>query len=636
MPDYKQAERLISVDTPAGGDVLKLQGFGGVEGISRIFRYNLDMLAEVDANVDVKSLIGQKVTINLMTADGGKRPINGCISRMGMVSRDVRFKVYRAEIVPWLWKLTRCSDYRIFQDKKVTDIIKQVFDDLGFHDYRFDTTGTYDERVYCVQYGETSFDFVSRLMEEEGIFYYFEHDAKKHTLVMLDNLSSYKDCPHQSSARYAQAVQGAEFDEDVIDSFSMEQEFRPGKFTHTDYNFEQSSVDLHATTTGKDVGGSTKFEIYEYPGEYLERAAGDKLAKIRLDELDCEQAVYSGSGNCRGLAAGYKFSVKEHPEGSLNEKYLLTEVQSVASIGSYYTGGDEDAQENYNCQFSCIQSSVQFRPRRVTPKPSARIQSAVVVGQKGEEIWPDKYGRIKVQFPWDRKGSKDDKSSCWIRVCHAWAGHEWGAICIPRIGQEVLVDFINGDPDQPIIVGRVYNDKQMPPWPLPDNKQYSGMRSRSTQHGGTHDANVISFYDEKDKEVIYVRAQKDMARRVEHDCDLKVGNDQTIEIKNNRTENVKQGNEKVTIEQGNRDVEISMGNETLVVKMGDQTTHVNLGKSHLDAMQSIELVCCASSIKLEPAMITIKAPMVKIEADALCQAQSSGMMIIKGSMTLIN
>ncbi len=636
MPEYKQAGRLISVQTRAGEDVLKLQGFGGVEGISRIFRYNLDMLAEPDAHVDVQSLIGQKVTVNLLLADGSTRYINGHICRMGLVGRNLRFKVYRAEIVPWLWMLTRCSDYRIFQDKSVPDIIKQVFNDLGFSDYQANLTKSYDRRVYCVQYAETAFDFISRLMEEEGIFYYFQHDAKKHTLVMLDSMNSYVDCPHQGLVRYAQAAPSALLDEDVIDSFSMEREFRTGKFTHTDYNFENPNVDLRASIAGKDVGGSTKFEIYEYPGEYLKKPEGDSLAKIRLDELECDQVTYSGSGNCRGLAAGYKFSVEKHPESELNSKYLLLEVQSVASIGSYYTGGEDAGEENYTCQFTCIPANVQFRPRRLTPKPTARIQSAVVVGPSGEEIYPDKYGRVKVQFPWDRKGQKDDKSSCWIRVSQAWAGKTWGSMHIPRIGQEVLVDFINGDPDQPIIVGRVYNAVEMPPGSLPGDKMYSGIRSRSTKGGSDHDANVITFYDEKGKEVVYIRAQKDMARRVEHDDDLKVMHDQTIEIKNDRTETVKEGNEKVTVAQGNRDVEISMGNETLAVKMGNQTTHVNMGKSHLDAMQAIELVCCASSIKIEPAMITIKAPMVKIEADALCQAQSSGVMIVKGSVTMSN
>jgi type VI secretion system secreted protein VgrG len=383
-----------------------------------------------------------------------------------------------------------------------------------------------------------------------------------------------------------------------------------------------------------DVGGNSKFEIYDYPGEYLTKGAGESLARVRMQEEEAVHLVAHGTSHCRMFVSGYKFSLEEHPRKDMNTDYVLTEIQHTAMTNAYPSSGNPEG-ESYSNTFTCIPLSVPFRPLRVTPRPTVKgLQPAVVVGPSGEEIYTDKYGRVRVQFFWDRLGKKNENSTCWVRVSQVWAGKNWGAMFLPRIGQEVLIDFLESDPDQPIITGRVYNAEQMPPGTLPDNQNISGLRSRSTKGGGEHDANVLTFDDTKGSEVFYMRAQKDMAVRVENNDDLHVFNDQTIAIHNNRTEVVEQGNEKITIQQGNRDVTISMGNDSLLISMGSQTT---------EAMQSIELKVGQSSVRLDQMGVTIKGMMIQIEGQiqaqmkaVMTQVNGDAILTLKGGLTMIN
>lgn len=650
MATYTQANRLVELTTPLGENVLLLQGFTGRESISQPFHFDLD-LASTDVQVAFDRIVGQRVTLILYLDQERTtcRYINGFVSRFAQGESDERFTYYRAEIVPWLWFLTRTADCRIFQDKTVPEIIEQVFKDLGFTDFKNNLRGTYPKRVYCVQYRETAFNFVSRLMEQYGMFYFFEHEQDKHTLVLADRLSAHEPCPEQPKARYDYSGGAQLGDEDVITSWHMEQELQPGKYALSDYNFEtpNTSLEVNVSSTVK-VDSNSKYEVYDYPGEYLKKNEGDTLVKLRMEEEESGHKVVHGSSTCRAFVPGYRFDLTGHHRQDMNSAYVLTEVQHAASIGSDYVSAS-DAEENYSNSFICMPHKVPFRPPRVTPKPVVQgPQTAVIVGKKGEEIWTDKYGRVKVQFHWDRYGKDDENSSCWIRVSQNWAGKRWGGIFIPRLGQEVIVEFLEGDPDQPIITGRVYNAEQMPPYELPTNQTQSGIKSRSSKKGETVNFNELRFEDKKDSEEIYLHAEKDFNRVVENNDTLKVGfdkkdpGDQTIDIYNSRTETVHQGNETITIKKGNRDVQIDMGNDTLTIKMGNQTTKLNMGKSTTQAMQSIELKVGANSIKIDQTGITLKGIMIKIQGDAMTQVKApmtqvngDAMLQLKGGITMI-
>jgi len=438
---YTQENRLIAIDTPLGEDALLLQGFTGQEGISRLFSFDLDLLSE-ESSIPFDQIVGQKVTLTITLADGDKRYLNGFVSRFAQSGSDERFTYYRAEVVPWLWFLTRTTDCRIFQNMTVPDIIMKIFKDLGFSDFKTVLQGNFEPRDYCVQYRETDFAFVSRLMEEYGIFYFFEHGQDKHTLVLANSPSAHQPCPGQPEAR-CDFTAGAMLEEDIISSCQMEQELRPGKYALTDYNFETPSTSLAVNvSTTVNVGSNGKYEIYDFPGEYLKKAQGEQLVKIRMEEEEAPHVVVSGASTCRAFTPGYRFDLAGHYSHQMDRCYVLTEVQHVASMGESYSGAGADGGESYSNHFTCIPDDVPFRPSRMTPKPTVQgPQTAIVVGRAGEEIYTDKYGRVKVQFHWDREGKRDENSSCWIRVAQMWAGKGWGSVSTPRIGHEVIVDF---------------------------------------------------------------------------------------------------------------------------------------------------------------------------------------------------
>ena len=524
-----QEGRLISIETPLGKDALLLQGFTGREGISRLFSFHLDLLSEKES-IDFKKIVGQNVTIQIALAAGATRYINGFVSRFAQSGSAQDATHYQMEVVPWLWFLTRIADCRIFQDKTIPQIVEAVFQSRGFSDYKLSLTGTYDQREYCVQYRETDFNFVSRLMEQYGIFYYFEHNNGKHTMMLGDSPSVNQPCPNQATAHYIAGGAAKEV-EDVITAWQMEQELRTGKYTHTDYNFETPSTNLLSdapTVSTCQVGPNTSFEIYDYPGEYLKQADGKSLAKLRMEEEEAGHLVASGSSDCRAFTSGYKFKLEDYYRDDMNQNYVLTEIQHNASAaGSYSQGSGESV--HYSNHFTCIPDSVPFRPPRITPKPFVQgPQTAMVVGKQGEEIWVDNYGRVRLHFYWDRLGKKDDTDACWIRVSQPWAGAGWGAIWIPRIGQEVIVSFLEGDPDRPLVTGRVYNAEQVVPYTLPDNQTRSTFLSRSSKNGDKTNFNEIRFEDKKGDEQVFINAENDMDLRVENDSREYVGNNRHL------------------------------------------------------------------------------------------------------------
>ena len=638
---YTQENRLIAIGTPLGKDALLLQGFSGHEGISRLFSFHLDLLSLKDS-ISFRDIVGQNVTIEIRLANNGLRYLNGFVSRFAQSGSEERFTHYQMEVVPWLWFLTRNADCRIFQNKSIPDIIQQVFKDRGFQDFKPSLTGTYEPREYCVQYRETDFNFVSRLMEQYGIFYFFQHENGKHTLVLADSPGAYQPCPGQPSARY-ELVAGGLDAEDTVTAWQMEQELRTGKYSLTDYNFETPSTSLlSGEPTVAKVGKNSDYEIYDYPGEYLKHSQGDTLTKIRMQEEEVGHLVVSGSGVCRAFRSGYKFDLKDHYRADMNDSYLLTEVQHVASVGASYTSAEGGSGEHYSNHFTCIPSSVPFRPARITPKPFVQgPQTALVVGKSGEEIWVDKYGRVKVQFYWDRKGKKDENSSCWIRVSQNWAGKNWGAMWIPRMGQEVIVDFLEGDPDRPLITGRVYNAEQIVPYPLPANQTVSTLKSRSSKGGGSANYNEIRFEDKKGSEQIFVNAEKDMDQRVENDSREYVKNDRHLIVHANQHELVdadKHGHVKgkhfeaidsdMSLKVGGDVKEKVSGSVSLQVgqsmnekvgqtwaKEAGQTVHIKAGMTLiLEAGMQLSLKGPGGFVDIGPAGVTIQGTMVLINS----------------------
>jgi type VI secretion system secreted protein VgrG len=632
MGTYTQEGGLFKIDTPLGKDVLLLRGFRGSEGISRLFRFQLDLLSENPA-ISFPDIIGKNVTISLKQPDNSYRYLNGIICRFAQQATEEQFTAYRAEMVPWLWLLTRNADCRGFVNKTVPDIITQVFNDLGCNDFSNSLQSSYEPRDYCVQYRESSFNFVSRLMEQCGIFYFFKHEQGKHTLVLADSPTVFTSCPGQSSIPFSAVSGGPQ--KDVITGWQFEQELRAGKYSQQDYNFETRGTNLTASEpTIYEAGGNTKFEIYEYPGEHLTKDAGQSLSKIRMQEIEAGHLVAQGTSRCRMFVSGYKFTLEGHPRSDQNTEYLLTEIQHTGLTDAYGAQKSPEG-ESYTNSFNCIPSSVPFRPARVTVRPHVHsLASAVVIGPQGSEISTDQYGRIQVMFPWDQY--RQGTGTAWCRVSQVWAGKNWGSIFLPRVGQEVWVDFEEGDPDNPIIVGGVYNAQSMPPWPLPDKQNISGFRTKSTVGGGDHDSNVLTFDDTSGSEVFYMRAQKDMAVRVENNDDLHVYNDQAITIHNNRTEVVEQGNEKITIQQGDRDVTISQGNDSLDISMGNQSIKLDMGASTTEAMQSITLKVGQSSIKLDPTGVTIQGMLITIEGQTITQVKGDAMLTLKGGLVMIN
>jgi type VI secretion system secreted protein VgrG len=422
------------------------------------------------------------------------------------------------------------------------------------------------------------------------------------------------------------------------------QAVQTGKVALNAFDFEAPTKTLKsATPAGWDYANGT-YEVYDYPGNYTESGDGDHYSRVFMEELAAQQERVSGSGNVGGLAAGSLITLQRHPLSEQNREYLVLSTDYRLESDTYESTSGGDAGLDVEVSFVAQDAKRPYRSERLTPKPMVRgPQTAIVVGKSGEEIWTDKYGRIKVQFHWDRYSESDEKSSCWIRVAHPWAGKTWGAVAVPRIGQEVVVSFLEGDPDRPLVVGSVYNGDQMPPYTLPDNKTQSGVKSRSTKGAGTANFNELRFEDKKGGEDVYFHAEKDFHRLVENDDDLKVQNKQTIEIKQDRTETITDGNETVTIKKGNRTVELSTGNDSLTVKQGNRTVKINMGKSETEAMQSIELKVGQSSVKLDQKGVTINGMMVNIEGQTLVgvkglktDVNGDAMLTLKGGITMIN
>lgn len=643
-----QVDRIASVVTPLGETDLLLYRLTGTEHLSQLFDYELELLSEKN-DIDLKALLGENMTVKLNLADGKHRSFHGVVTRISLFGKLGNFYYYKATLRPKPWLLTRRNNCRIFSNKTVPDIAKALLAEHGYSDLQNKLTASYQTREYCVQYRESDFNFISRLLEAEGIYYYFKHEDSKHTLVLCDDPSGH-DSPAKQKVHYFPPENQGRRKEEHIFEWRLSEEIQSGSFVHDDFDFEKPKADLKSTST--DTGGhqGDSQEVFDYPGNYIDPSLGDQYAKVRMQAIRTRFEFINAVGNTRSLATGNKFDFMDFPRSDQNQEYIVVSTQVQFQNNGYESNGIADTLEPYQCVYSVISSKFNYRPPFASQIPIVQgVQTAIVVGKSGDEITTDKYGRVKVQFHWDREGKNDENSSCWVRVAQIWAGKNWGGIHIPRIGQEVIVDFLEGNPDRPIITGRVYNADQMPPYDLDANKTQSGIKSRSSKEGSADNFNEIRFEDKKGEEEFYIHAEKDFTRVVENDdthtigFDKKDPGDQKVDIYNNRTVTLDQGNDELVVKMGNRKAEIQTGNDDVVVSKGNRTVKVDMGKISEEAMQSIELKVGQNSIKIDQTGVTIKGMMISIQGQTTTDLKGltttvsgDAMLTVKGGVVMIN
>lgn len=615
-------------------------GLRGHEELGRPFLYELD-LTTGKIRPDIQKLVGSGATVWMLLSDtraeGSGYYINGIVTRVlsaGVSGGSFR---YRLELRPWIWLLSRKRDHRIFNKKSPFDIITTIFQEFGFSGNVEDKrqAGSGDMVLdYCVQYGETSLDFVTRLMETYGIYYYFKHEDHKHTLVLADDPNAHEPLkdplPFRGEQNEVRTVT------DRCWSWMSEQTLHSGNFQFQDYNFTTPSADLSTKASQPGDHNYKDYEMYEYPGYHEETGTGQKLSDIRMQAINADRAVYQSLSNCRKLRPGVKFTLSEHPDQALNREYLITYAEFEMKIGEGRSTYEEQGEtyDTYRTSFRAIPGDTHFRLHRTTQRPRIRgPQTAKVVGPSGDEIYTDEYGRIKVKFHWDRSDTADDERTCWMRVAQSWAGSGWGSIFIPRVGQEVVVIFLEGDPDRPLVVGVVYNATQKVPYTLPANKTQSGIKTNSSTGGIGF--NELRFEDKAGSEEVYFQAQKDYTK--------KVLNNETVNIKNDTTTTVESGNRSVTVSSGNDSTTVSSGNHSLSVSSGASTTEAAQsvtikvgGNSIVIDTSSITITVGGTSIKLSPSGIESSAPQIQTSASASMTISGGGSLSMSAGMISIN
>ena len=642
--------KLLEAGTPLGEGVLLLRSMSGQEELGRLPEFQLEFVSR-RGDIEAKEILGKNISWLVRRADGEPRYFNGFVTAFAETGQgpvagfDEQLKhgfFYRATVHPWLWFLTRASNCRIFQDMDALEIAQQVFASYSFSDVKPVQLRTdYPKREFCVQYRETDFNFVCRLFEQEGLYFAYEYDNGRNTLLIMDSVSAHKTLP-AITVPFAE-MSGAT-QEDRIVSWSTTRQIQSGKYTHDAFNY----LTPRDRMTGEGVPETPKdhdladFEIYDYPGEYALPGDGTTYARTRLEELHTKYEQFYGSGNVRPAAAGQLLTLQDHTRSQYNAEYIVTSVSYKASVGEYASGGHSGG--DFRCDIEAIASDTAFRPARVTPKPIIQgPQTAIVVGQSGEEIYTDDegLGRVKVQFHWDRYSKTDENSSCWVRVAQPIAGSSWGFLGLPRVGHEVIVAFLEGDPDQPIIVGSVYNDVMKPAYSLPTEKTRTGFKSHSTTGGSSSNFNELSFEDKLGEENIYIHAEKDKTTRVKNDQVKWIGNEDHLIIKTDAFEK-REGDHHVTLK-GDRNEKLEDGTLSLDIAKGDLMgkvknklaydvgTEIHLKSGTTIVIESgtkLSLVVGSSHVTLEQAKVTIQGTAIAIKGD--------GMIEIDASMTKIN
>jgi len=622
-----QTNREITVTTPLGRDVLLFHSMTGSEQLGRLSEYCVQLVSE-NASVAIADVLGKSMTVHVSVAGDQVRHFNGIVTRFRITGRRDRLCAYEAIIRPAPWLLTRSSDCRIFQEKTVIEIIKQVCGDAMYAGLiSLDVgllSGSYEALPYCVQYRETDFNFIARLLERCGIYFYFRHDSDKHSMVLADSYGAHTIADGNAALKFTGESRRQDVADEAILTWLSGGEIQASSYAMNDFDFERATAStsggLKVSATIPAAFAQPPYEMFDYPGGYVKAAAGGDLARARMETLHGQGEQIDATCSARGLFPGALFGLAEHAREDQNKHYLVTAAQYELVSDDYGSGAEnvKSAEPVFRCAFQAIGKEHAYRTVPVMAKPIVQgPQTAIVVGKIGEEIWTDQHGRIKVQFHWDRLGKDDENSSCWVRVAQSWAGKGWGTMFIPRIGMEVVVSFLEGDPDRPLVTGCVYNSDAMPPYALPAEQTKSTIKSNSSKGGAGF--NEIRFEDKKDGEEIFIQAEKDFKRVVKNNDVLTVG-----------VEKADAGDQTITIK---HDQKLDIGNDQNVTVTGDQK--ITVSKTIvIEATTSIELKVGGSSIKIEPAKITIKSTQIAISADAAAEFKAGATMSIKAGAVM--
>jgi type VI secretion system secreted protein VgrG len=603
----------FTLTSPLGTD-LRFHAMTHTAELSKLGSTLLTLLSP-RADLAPEDLLGQAVTVTARLREG-QRFFHGHVTRFGLVGHEGRHFKYRARLCPWPWFLTRTSDCRIFQDQSVPDIIKTVFQDHAVAEFEFHLSRPYRSRTYCVQYRETDYDFVARLLADEGIYWHVRHAEDRHTLVLQDNPSAHGPASGCEALPYIADAKAVQPDTECISAWDFSRGVRPGRFEVASYDFERPHMDLRAGRDETRGHGMADHERFDFQGDYTQADDGHEAVAIRLEEEQARHERLGGLSNAHGLAVGQLFGLQRHPREDQNRQYLCVsttiKVEPEGAEAGQGPGG-------FSCEFTALPARRQFRPPFGRGKPVMRgPQTAVVTGPAGQEIHTDRHGRVRVHFHWDRRSQRNERSSCWMRVASPWAGTAFGFIQVPRIGQEVIVDFLEGDPDQPIITGRVYNGDHLPPWELPANATQSGVLTRSSQGGAYNHANALRFEDKKGEEQVWLHAEKDQDIEVENDETHWVGRDrrktidrhETVQVKGHRTETVDL-DETITVHQNRServdlDEKVSVGlnrtedvgvNETITIGANRSVT-IGGAKTETVALAKAETIGLAKALSI--------------------------------------
>lgn len=673
-------------------DSMRLKSAIIEEGLSTVPKITLDLILR-DRAMRLQDIVGKQLGIELESENSPVRRFKGLCVSCQYLGDAKRFGIYRVEVRPWLWLLSKRMNNRAFQDMKTSDVIKQVLTDAGFSG-QFDINVSGEQvREFCLQYRESDLTFLNRLMEEEGIYYFVDYGdgLDKETVHFVDSFGAHQAIAGDEKLPYFPPQADFRRDVDHVFDWVSAEDATFGKVTMRDYDFERPGLVIEETRTlERGEQPATAYETYLYPAR---NRKDDKFSRVRMEAEAIQSKVFRGVANARHIAVGSTFKLAGHPRDD-GKEFLVTRTThyinvdpdpEMAPAGGLLGAPLDMGQGNedfFRTVFEAVPKTEQFRPPHVTPWPEiAGIQTAVVVGKNGEEIYTDQYGRIRIQFHWDRKGKTDEKSSIWVRTMMPWTGTNWGMIHIPRIGQEVVVQFEEGNPDRPVVIGMLYNGANKPPYALPENQTISGIKTNSSKGGEGY--NELIFDDKKDKELVRLQAEKDFKQIVKNNAVYEVGTvsdkgpgDMTLTVRNHLTETVKEGdhsfavktgkqtldiktdkaekiggksdltisqNYSTTIEQGNLSEAVKMGNHSTVLDMGDYTIDVKLGKVEIKAMQSITLTVGTNSVKIDPSGVTISGLMVKLEGSAMLEAKApvtqvkgDGVLILKGGITMIN
>ena len=668
--------RSVSLAGPSELNGARLTSLSGVEEISRPFRFELVLQAE--KLIDPDKVLGKPVGVQLtIDGKGTKRFFHGVLTEFAHTGYGERYYEHYAVLRPAFWLLTRRADCRVLQNMSVPDMFADVCRNAGFNDHRSTLNAAqYEKWEYRVQYRESDLDFLSRLLEQEGIYYYFEHSKDRHELVLADDVGKLTSVDGYANVPYfPPTTTTTQRTRDNLSTFSVMRSFQPGAFASREYDFEHAASDLTGASSVAGRKDSSRFEMFDYPsGATKLTAAGvERIAKLRAQQMQVSQSVARAGGDCAGLTPGRVFTLTDHPQKDLNKKYLVVSARyelrsdNAQSVGTIREPTLPEPQ--FQISVEAVDAHEPYRPARLTPKPLIQgTQTGFVVGsgQKGQEIWTDKFGRVKVQFHWDRAGHGHPEKSCWVRVAQGWAGRSWGMQHLPRIGQEVVVSFLDGDPDRPLVIGSVYNSESMPPYALPDMQTQSGVKSRSTASGTAENFNELRFEDKKGSEEIYLHAEKDMqvivennqtisvgatkkdkgdrATTIQHDDKLKVGNDLTVEITGKETHAVTKdratnAKENDTLDVGKKytltaadQITLECGLAKIVMKK-DGTVEIS-GKD-VKLKGTMKATVDAAQTAISGTQIDVKGTKTAVQGSGTLDLASSGIASLKGSLTKI-